>query len=92
MALVSDEEPCVSRVVVAVSGVTHLVGIDRAADEQSALTPFSNLVNAVAVTVDQPNGFMFFTDVISKHIWRKDFKTAGARSEIIRTLSSGEFK
>ena len=74
----------------AFSEVRYLVAIDRETEEWSELTPGSSLFQPIAVTVDQSNGFIFFTDVFRREIWRKDFKTAGARSEVIRNLESGK--
>ena len=80
---------CVRLVVVAFSTVSHLVAINRDTSAVSTLTPASTLRNASAVTVDQPNGFVFFADAASREIWRKDFER-NEDSVVIRTLEPGE--
>ena len=86
-----DEEPCARRILVAFSGYRYLAIIDRDdADHVNKFTPTTNLRNPFAVTVDQQNGFVFFTDKARRTIWRKSFKTGDTRSEIIKTLNQGQ--
>ena len=73
----------------ACSSVSDIKMIDRHSDVITSFTSNTTLTNAIAIAVDQSNGFVFFTDVNSKEIWRNSFKTQ-APSEIIYSLETGE--
>ena len=73
----------------ACSGVSDIKMIDRHSDVITSFTSDTTLTNAIAIAVDQSNGVVFFTDVVRREIWRRDFKTP-APSEVIYTLPNGQ--
>ena len=52
------------------------------------LTPSTNLDNAIALTADQSEGLVFFTDVHLKQIYKKNFKD-GTDAVLIKSLPTG---
>ena len=86
--MLTGEQNCNRSLVVAFTNISQIVRIDLEVGSLSALTPSTGLANPIAITSDQENGVVFFTDVLQRRIYRKDVKT-NRDAYVIRNLEPG---